>query len=441
MKNHTPPLRRASSRRRLIAGLSCFTAALLVLSACSSGKSSTSSSGAAASGGGAGSSSASPAPTGTVTLGYAGGGNIDTYYKAVIAAAKTALPGITIKLVTYSTYDDQLNQMPQQIAAKTIPDIIVWDNSAPVTQYAQEGAIQPLDSSGSQIAATLAAMPAALVKAWTINGKLYGVPSYLQNSAFVSNMTMLQSAGITSAPTTMDQVAADAKQVKQKTGKAGLVILDNLFHLTQYALAFGGGWGNGQTINSPQNQAGLQFLVDLFKAGDAVTPNQVGATWDGDALSKNEAAQSDGGPWYIGFMSSSAPKVSYVMNPVPSGNGGSPFVVTYGGAYSITSNASNVPAANAVINFLTDDASEQEIITSNEGFVPALTKYVQQYRTATPQYAPITDALLANGKTLDYPVKTVQFGNALVAGFENIVFKHQGTVSALLTSLQSQYGS
>ncbi|MGD0715956.1 MAG: extracellular solute-binding protein, partial [Gaiellaceae bacterium] len=198
-----------------------------------------------------------------ITLGYAGGPNIDPYYKQIIGAAEAALPNITVKTIVYATYDDQLNQMPQQVAAGTIPDIIVWDNSAPVAQYVAEKAIRPLNTLVTQAKVNLGVDPQALVNAWTINGQLYGVPSYLQDSAFVYNLDMFNQAGIKKLPTTMAQVAADATLIKSKTGKAGLVILDNLFHLTQYVLAFGGGWNYGKTINSPQNVAGLQYLVNL----------------------------------------------------------------------------------------------------------------------------------------------------------------------------------
>lgn len=375
----------------------------------------------------------------TISLGYAGGANIDPYYKQVIAAAEKALPGIKVKTVVYPTYDDQLNSMPQQVAAGTIPDIVVWDNSAPVAQYVAEKAIRPLSALASQSAVSLAGDPKALVKAWTINGQLYGVPSYLQDSAFVYNINLFNSAGIKRLPTTMAQVAADAKLVKSKTGKYGLVILDNLFHLTQYVLAFGGGWNYGKTIDSPQNVAGLQFLVSLFSSGAAIISKQVGAAWDGEALADNQAAMSDGGPWYIGFMQATAPKVQYTLQPIPLAKAGR-FVVTYGGAYSITSHAKNPAAAMRLIKFLTNDSSEHAILTSGIGFVPASTKYIQQYRKSTPKYAAITDKILGKGRTLDYPPKTTQFGNDLVTGFEQIIFNHSGNVKSLLATLQKKYG-
>lgn len=377
----------------------------------------------------------------TITLGYAGGTNVDPYYNHVIAAAEKALPWVKVKPIVYATYDDQLNQMPSQVAAGTIPDIIVWDNSAPVGQYAAQGAIMDISKLARMARVNLGADPAALVRAWTINGKLYGAPLYLQDSAFVYNLAMLNAAGVKSTPTSMGQVGTDALTVYKKTGKAGLTILDNLFHLTQYVLAFGGGWGFGKTIDSKANEAGLNFLVNLFKQKAAVLPNQVGAAWDGVAVADSEAAMSDGGPWYIGFMSATAPKVSYKLGPIPA-SAGKPFVVTYGGAYTITSHAADPSADIQLIKYLTDASAEQYVATDKAfGFVPAMTKYINLYRNMTPRFAAITNSVLNSGKTLDYPPSTIQFGTALVSGFESIVLNHSGSVQGLLSSLQKTYGT
>ncbi len=377
----------------------------------------------------------------TITLGYAGGTNVDPYYNHVIAAAEKALPGIRVKQVVYATYDDQLNKMPSEVAAGTIPDIIVWDNSAPVGQYAREGAIRSLNKLVAADHIDLSGDPAALVRAWTIGGKLYGIPLYLQDSAFVYNLGVLRAAGITTLPRSVQQVGTDALAVHAKTGKAGLTILDNLFHLTQYVLAFGGGWNFGKSIDSAANAAGLQFLVNLFKDKAAVLPNQVGASWDGVAVANNQAAMSDGGPWYIGFMASTAPKVAYALTPIPT-NTGTQFVVTYGGAYTITAHSPDPAADMKLIKYLTDAAAERYVATDTSfGFVPAMSRYINLYRQMTPKYKNITNAVLASGRTLDYPPSTIQFGTALVTGFENIVLRHSGTVPALLRTLQATYGT
>jgi multiple sugar transport system substrate-binding protein len=379
--------------------------------------------------------------SGTITVGFAGGGVVNTYMAVIIKHAEKLLPGVTIKQVVYPTYDDQLNELPTEFAAGTAPDITLWDNSAPVAEFATQGAIASMSDLIGSTSVNLSAFPKALVNGWTINGKLYGVPSYLQNSAYVYNHNVLDAAGITTYPTTISQVGTDAQQVKARTGKPGIVILENLFHLTQYMIAFGGGYHGGKTIDSAKNEEGLNFLLKLFAQGAAASSQQLGATWDGVAIGDNQAAMADGGPWYIGYMSTSAPKVSYSLEPIPSVTAGSSVVTTYGGAFSISERSKLKNVDMAAIAAMTDSYSQSEIITTNLGFVPAATKYVGQYRKATPEYAPFTNTVLAKGASLDYPVNTTAFGNALVTGFQQLVAQHATSSDALLQQLQQQYGS
>lgn len=378
--------------------------------------------------------------TGTVTVGYAGGGAVDTYMSTIIKHAENLLPGVKIKTAVYPTYDDQLNQLPTQFAAGTAPDITLWDNSAPVSEYATEGAIAPMDDLIGKTKVKLSAFPDALVNGWKVNGKLYAVPSYLQNSAYVYNKTLLSQAGVDTMPTTLGGLADAAETVKEKTGKPGIVILENLFHLTQYMIAFGGGYNNGKTIDSPQNVKGLDFLLTAFKNGTAASAEQLGATWDGEALGKNEAAMSDGGPWYIGFMAGSAPDVNYALAPLPGVTADSQKVTTYGGGFSISQKSQSKNVDMAVIAALTDSYSQNAILTTKLGYVPAATTYVSKYRSATPQYAPFTNAVLAKGESLNYPQQTTEFGNALVSGFQQLVANGSTSSKALLTQLQKKYG-
>jgi multiple sugar transport system substrate-binding protein len=377
---------------------------------------------------------------GTVTVGYAGGGVVNTYMADIIKHAEKLLPHVTIKQDVYPTYDDQLNQLPTQFAAGTAPDITLWDNSAPIAEFATEGAIAPMDSLIGKTKIKLSAFPKALVNGWKVQGNLYGIPSYLQNSGFVYNKDVLAQAGITTIPTDLAQVSADAKQVKAKTGKPGIVILENLFHLTQYMIAFGGGYNGGKTIDSPQNIKGLDYLLTLFKDGAAASSQQLGATWDGESIGDDTAAMADGGPWYIGFMATSAPKVNYTMTQLPGVTASSPKLTTYGGAFSISDKSKLKAVDMAVIAAMTDSYSQNAILTTKLGYVPAATKYVAKYRAETPQYAAFTPAVLAKGESLDYPVNTTAFGNDLVSGFQQLTASGSTSSKALLTQLQKKYG-
>jgi multiple sugar transport system substrate-binding protein len=376
----------------------------------------------------------------TITVGYSGGGVVDTYMKQIIADAQKALPDVTIKTAVYPTYDDEQNQLSTQFAAGTAPDVILWDNSAPIAQFATEGAIQPVDDQIKGTEVDLSLYPKALVDGWRIDGKLYSVPSYLQNSGIAYNQDVLAAAGVTTMPDSTAAMADAAAKVHAATGKPGVVLLDNLFHLTQYALAFDGGWGYGKTIDSAQNIAGMDYLLGLFASGDAQTAKQLGATWDGEALAGGKAAMSDAGPWYIGFMSTTAPNVKYALEAMPSSTAGSPFVATYGGGFSISAKTKDAKAAGQVIAKLTDKASQEAILTTKLGYVPAMSSYADQYRADTPQYAAFTTKVLADGKGLDYPTKTTEFGNDLVNGFEQLVAAKSTSSKSLLQDLQKKYG-
>lgn len=380
-------------------------------------------------------------PSGEIVVGYSGGGVVDTYMAQIIAAAQKALPDVKIKTAVYPTYDDQLNQLPTQFAAGTAPDVILWDNAAPIAQYATEGAIMGMDDLIAGTDVDLSLYPTSLVDGWKVDGKLVGVPSYLQNSGIVYNDDVLAAAGITEKPATIKDLSAFAASVRTATGKPGIVLLENLFHLTQYALAFGGGWGSGDTIDSAENEAALDFLLGMFATGDAATAQQVGATWDGEAIANGAAAASDGGPWYIGFMSSTAPDVAYTLQPLPGTSAGDRVVATYGGGFSVSARTANPEAAAQVIAQLTNASAQQAILDTGLGYVPAMTEYADKFRAATPAYAAFTADVLEAGKSLDYPIKTTEFGNALVTGFQSLVASKATSSKQLLAQLQTDYGN
>ncbi len=375
-----------------------------------------------------------------ITLGYSGGVWIEKYFDQVLSQLPPSLNGITVKKVVYPTYDDLLNTLPSQVAAKTNPDVLYWTNEQ-LAEYVGNGVLANLNSLVSANRIDLGQFYSGLVSGWTMDGALYGVPFNGQDSALVVNLGLLKKAGIEAPPTSMAELRADALQIKQKTGDTGVVLLDNLFHISQYVYAFGGGWGYGKTIDTPQNAQGLQFLVDLFtKDKSAATAKQLGAAWDGEAFAKGTVGFSTGGPWYIGYMQQAGPKVDYTLLPIPTSAGGTT-MVTYGGGLSVFKNAADKAAAGKLIAYLTDDANMKLMATSGLKYLPAKTSYMDLYIKMVPQFAPLKDAFF-KGRGLDYPPNVTGFGDDLVKGFEQMIFQTSPlTPAELLSQLQSKYGS
>jgi multiple sugar transport system substrate-binding protein len=375
----------------------------------------------------------------TVSLGYSGGVWIEKYFDQVITALAQSMPNLTVKKVVYPTYDDLLNGLPTQVAAKTNPDVLYWTNEQ-LADYVSNGVLAPLDSLLQPAKIDLGVFYKGLVQGWTMNGKLYGVPFNGQNSAMVVNLDLLKQAGVSGLPKTIQELGQDATAIQSKTGSTGLVILDNLFHLSQYVYAFGGGWGNGKTINSPQNVQGLQFLVDLFtRDKSASTAKQLGAAWDGEAFAKGTVGFSTGGPWYIGYMQQAGPTVHYQLMPIPTASGGTA-MVTYGGGLSVFANVKDPRPAAQLIAYLTNDENMKLMATSGLKYLPARKTYMDLYVSIVPEFAPLKEAFFT-GTGLDYPPGIKEFGDELVKGFEQMVFQ-PGSLSPqdLLATLQQKYG-
>ena len=375
-----------------------------------------------------------------ITLGYSGGVWIEKYFDQVLSQLPSSLKGVTVKKVVYPTYDDLLNTLPSQVAAKTNPDVLYWTNEQ-LAEYVGNGVLAKLGGLVSENKIDLGQFYSGLVGGWTIDGALYGVPFNGQDSALVVNLDLLKQAGIAGPPTSMAELQKDALQIKQKTGETGVVLLDNLFHISQYVYAFGGGWGYGKTIDTPQNAQGLQFLVDLFtKDKSAATAKQLGAAWDGEAFAKGTVGFSTGGPWYIGYMQQAGPKVHYALLPIPTSTGGTT-MVTYGGGLSVFANAKDKQAAGRLIAYLTNDANMKLMATSGLKYLPAKTSYMDLFIQQVPEFAPLKDAFF-KGRALDYPPDVKGFGDDLVKGFEQMIFQTSKlTPSELLSQLQSRYGS
>ena len=59
----------------------------------------------------------------------------------------------------------------------------------------------------------------------------------------------------------------------------GLCVNTQEYHFTNYCLSFGGGWDSGKTIDTPENAAALQFIIDAYRQGYVVTPKELGVSY------------------------------------------------------------------------------------------------------------------------------------------------------------------
>jgi multiple sugar transport system substrate-binding protein len=302
-------------RIRAIAPVAAALCLAAAVSACSSSNGNTSASGDNAGGSTAPSaadtaSANTPAATSSgsdggapVTLTfwgtYGNGGNkaqTDVLNKTIIPAFQKAHPNVTVKYVDIP-YDSLLQKLETSAAGGQLPDLIRSDINW-VPKFAALGVFAQLDGKMPNFD-TLAAdtYPGSLATTkW--QGHYYGLPLDTNTRVMISNSQALASAGITAPPATFDELKADASALKAK--KISVFADKGIqgWTLLPWIWSGGGDIANADLtkatgyLNSPQNVATVQMLVDMYKAGEI--PNlligNTGATSTQDGLPKGTYA-------------------------------------------------------------------------------------------------------------------------------------------------------
>jgi len=229
------------------------------------------------------------------------------------------------------------------VAGDATPDLSQLGNTW-VPELVALDAIEPLDSwiaEGS--AAEKVATPDYFPGIWATNvidGRLYGVPWYVDTRVVFYRRDILARAGFASMPQTWAEWERALARVKQVAGEGNFSILlptnefEQLltFGLQQDAplLADNGTRGNFQ---SPEFRRAFTFYVDMFRKGWAPVEadTQISNVWD--EFAKGYFTFYISGPWQIGEFKRRLPPSAqddWMTAPMPGPNG--PGVSVAGGS-------------------------------------------------------------------------------------------------------------
>lgn len=185
------------------------------------------------------------------------------------------------------------------VAGTQTPDISQMGTDW-MAEFAKTGS---LDTAPSSISSS-----AFFPSAWntTLNsGTAYGVPWYVETRVLYYRTDIAQKAGITHAPTTWDELLADAQAMQHKGGaKYGIYLGSNDY---QELLPFI--WqGNGQvyankqfTLNSPAVVQALSYYQTFFK--DGLSPLTEPPNFDEiQTFDQGSTPMFISGPWQIGLI-------------------------------------------------------------------------------------------------------------------------------------------
>jgi multiple sugar transport system substrate-binding protein len=336
---------------------------VLIAAACSSSASNPpASTGTGASSGPAGSaaggSSAPSGPafdpasiTGTATL--SGWQSSDAENKALqdtVTAFGAAYPNVKVdyKVIT----GDYPTVMATNFASKNVPDVFYVDASFG-QQWADATFLEPLDDYiAKQGFDTSTFFPGYLAPFKGSDGKTYGLPKDGNTIGMAYN-----TAEVTAAPTTLEELVTAATALKGKDGlKAPMCLNPGLDRGLTFIYAQGGSIvsedGTTNMVDTPETKAAVQWYLDLFKNGIGMTASDMGDDWCGTSLGKKHAAITFEGGWLDPAMSSTYPDVKYTWAQVPTGSSGSPVTISYTAAYAIGADSKNKDQAWTLLQYL-----------------------------------------------------------------------------------------
>jgi multiple sugar transport system substrate-binding protein len=184
------------------------------------------------------------------------------------------------------------------------------------------------------------------------DGKIYGFPKDGNTIAMAYNSDL-----VTSAPTTMDDLVAQAKALKGTSDLGAPICLNpGLDRGLAFLYAQGGSLltedGSASAIDTDASKAAVQWYLDLFKDGLGMTAADLGSGWCGEALGKKQVAFAFEGGWLDPFMVSTYPDVKYTWGEMPVGSSGSPVTISFTVSYSIGADSVNKDQAFVLLTYL-----------------------------------------------------------------------------------------
>lgn len=294
------------------------------------------------------------------------------------------------------------------VAGGTPPDVVWFDRYA-VAEWAARGAFVPLDPFIERdLAAGRSDTPSAerfYPACWDearYNGKVYAIPTSVDDRALLYNRDLLRRAGLVDEhgearpPRDWDELKEYAVKLTQRDAQGRLTTVG-------FAPQFGNSWlymygwmaggefmsadGRRCTLNHPGVVEGLTYMVDVYDAlGGYDTVSAFEAGFQGgelDPFIQGKVAMKIDGSWQMSFLAAYAQNLDFGVAPPPLprrelARGRKTVSWTGGWSFAIPTTARNKDAAWEFIRFMSSDRaltiwmeSEREI-TEAQGrlFIP-----------------------------------------------------------------------
>jgi multiple sugar transport system substrate-binding protein len=271
-------------------------------------------------------------------------------------------------------------------------DFMSRDVLLPIDDYMAEDGVKPADFYES------------LLNAFRWQGKTYGLPKDWSPLGMVYDPAALESAGVSAAPATWDELTSAAQAIVDAAGQPAIVLDAALDRFIMFLYQAGGDVTNEDVTEvtldqDPATQA-LEMYYGLYSAGLSASSADVGAGWPGDAFAQGLASIVFEGNWMFPFLKTNAPDKAFEIAELPAGPGGKG-TPAFTNSYSIFKGSKNPDAAWTVVNYLTG-AEGMATWTSLGLAMPARPGLAEDWLAQYPERKPYLDSA-------DYAI-AVQYG-------------------------------
>lgn len=323
----------------------------------------------------------------------------EVFENNIISKFNDEFPNIKIDNTRMPSGEEYNQQIIQAVSSDSAPDLARMD-IVDVPRYAEIGALEALDSypDFDSIAEQMFTGP---LNSNLYDGNYYGLPLDTNTKVAIWNKTLLDKAGVDSAPETWDDYLEISRKISDDDTFGIAPQQIGAWGLMPYFYSLGGTYcDESQTtstgyLNSEESVEALEKLVSYHKEG-LVAPSVLGGlgTWEG--FKGNNYLMIDDGPWFI--SANEDIKDNVLFSTMPEGVGGS--INTVGGENTVIfSSSKNKDAAYQFAKFLaSDDAqtifaeelqmmpvnkitSEKDIVQNDE----MLKVYMEQLETSVPR--------------------------------------------------------
>jgi putative chitobiose transport system substrate-binding protein len=305
------------------------------------------------------------------------------YFKEAIAKFEAENPDIKVHWVDVP-WGAMQGKIQAAMGAKTAPDVVNLNPDFAIQLAAKNAWLElgPVLTKGEN----KEYIP-SIWQAGTLDGKAFSFPWYLTTNVTIYNQELLTKAGVVKPPTTYQELAQAAKQIKEKTGKYAFFTTfvpedsnDVLESLVQMGVKLVDKQGKA-AFNTPAGKAAFQYWVDLYKQGllpkEALTQgHQQGI----QLYQAGETAMLSAGAPFIDTIAKNAPQIAKVSAVAPqiSGQTGKKGVAVMN---LVIPRSTKMSEAAVKFALFVTNASNQVAFAQASDTLPSNVKAVADYKT------------------------------------------------------------